>query len=123
MGEPVKLTIPGRPVPAVRMTQRSKFSNKTAQRYLAYKEQIGWEAKAAGCKEPLIGKIEVSAKAYIKLLSREIDIDNLAKAFLDGLNKIAWYDDQQVVRLIMDKIYVGHASEERAEIEFRLVEG
>ena len=33
------------------------------------------------------------------------DVDNYAKAVLDGLNKIAFYDDSQIVELIVTKNY------------------
>jgi crossover junction endodeoxyribonuclease RusA len=110
----VKIVIPGRPVPAVRMTQRSKFVSKQAQRYLAYKDQIGWEAKAAKAKLSH-APFKVSAKAYIDCNKPDMDVDNLAKAFLDGLNKIAWHDDRQVTSLLVEKFYV--TENERVEIE------
>lgn len=110
----MKLIIPGRPVPAVRMTQRSKYVNKQAQRYLSYKEQIGWAARAAKVKR-LDGDVEVTAIAYL-YGKREPDADNLAKAFLDALNGIAWGDDRQVRKLTIEKVKVATAKEERAEI-------
>ena len=33
------------------------------------------------------------------------DIDNLEKAVLDALNKVAWNDDSQVVRVVKSKCY------------------
>ena len=33
------------------------------------------------------------------------DTDNIAKSILDGLNKIAWLDDKQVVNLKVKKFY------------------
>lgn len=37
--------------------------------------------------------------------TKKPDIDNLAKSVLDGLNKIAWVDDTQVVKLWVAKTY------------------
>lgn len=37
--------------------------------------------------------------------TKKIDCDNLAKAILDSLNKIAYHDDSQVSRLIVEKYY------------------
>lgn len=116
----MKLTIPGRPVPAVRMTQRSKFVSKQAQRYLAYKNHIGWIAKAERVNR-IDGAVEVSAVAYLHGL-REPDADNLAKAFLDALNGIAWADDRQVRKLTIEKVKVDTAKEERAEITIQEVD-
>ena len=42
------------------------------------------------------------------------DADNYAKIILDGLNKIAWYDDNQIVELIVTKNY---SLEPRVEVE------
>lgn len=117
----MKLIIPGRPVPAVRMTQRSKYKSKQAQRYLDYKEQIGWTAKAAGAL-PRHSPYEVTATVYIDRKKPDMDVDNLAKAFLDGLNTIAWHDDRQVVLLHVKKIYV-NGEEECAEIEINELGG
>ena len=33
------------------------------------------------------------------------DLDNIAKAILDGMNGVAWEDDKQVVSLRMEKTY------------------
>lgn len=33
------------------------------------------------------------------------DIDNLAKSILDGMNKVIWQDDSQIVSLHVTKVY------------------
>lgn len=114
----MRIVIPGRPVPAVRMTQRSKFKSPQAQRYLAYKEQVGWEAKAAGAK-PTKMPCEVKAVVYLDIKKTDMDVDNLAKSLMDGLNKIAWEDDRQVTDLTICKRFVLGPKDERAEIEIR----
>lgn len=92
-------TIPGPPVPAVRMTQKSKHKNPQAKRYLAYKQAVGWAAKAAGI-EPIEGPVIVNIDVYLKdRMKRRWDIDNVAKAVLDGCNKVCFLDDKQVTRL------------------------
>jgi Holliday junction resolvase RusA-like endonuclease len=113
----MKIIVPGHPVPAVRMTQRGKFIKKSAGRYLAYKNHIGWCAKAAGIKQ-ITGDVEVIGIAYIHG-NKSGDIDNLAKAWLDGLNGIAFIDDGQVKRLTVEKRKASSKDEERAEIEIR----
>ena len=117
----IHLTIPGRPVPAVRMTQRSMYKSKQALRYLAYKHQVGWAAKAAGVKDPSAKDIEVTAIAYLCPKLKDIDVDNLGKAYLDGLNKIAWIDDKQVVKLTVEKRFVPHVDDQMSEINIREV--
>ena len=39
------------------------------------------------------------------LHTKKIDCDNLAKAILDSLNKIAYDDDSGISMLVVDKIY------------------
>jgi Holliday junction resolvase RusA-like endonuclease len=40
------------------------------------------------------------------------DLDNVAKAVLDACNGVAWIDDRQVVRLVVEK---GYGAEPRIE--------
>lgn len=109
-GETVKFTVPGRPVPAVRMTQRSKYSDR-ARRYLAYKSVVGWSAKIAKL-QPVNGPIAIEAVFYFGN-KRLPDVDNLLKAVMDGLNKVAWCDDRQIVRSLGER---RQGEPERAEI-------
>jgi crossover junction endodeoxyribonuclease RusA len=92
-----QFTVIGRPVPAVRMTQKSKFVDPAAQKYLAYKDLVGWNAKAK-IKAPITGEVAVTIYFYFRP-GPTGDIDNYAKSILDGCNKIAWQDDRQVVEL------------------------
>jgi crossover junction endodeoxyribonuclease RusA len=119
----IKIIVPGRPVAAVRMTQRGKYVSKQAGRYLAYKNHVAWIAKAAKQKHNLRcidGPVEVIAVAYL-YGKREPDADNLAKSFLDSMNGIIWQDDRQVRRLTVEKVVVENEADERAEIEIRAI--
>lgn len=49
-------------------------------------------------------KAQLMANGTIKH-TKKADIDNLAKAVLDGLNGIAWADDSQIERLSVMKEY------------------
>lgn len=95
----MKLIIPGRPVPAVRMTQRGKFVKPQAQRYLNYKQSVGWLAKGV-FDSPLPKGVNASVEMVFALCGGQTpDLDNLIKSILDGLNKIAWEDDKQVIEV------------------------
>lgn len=97
-------TIPGRPVPAARMTKRGKYIKPAAQRYLAFKDCVGWAARLAMHRTPpLEGAVGVEIWAYLSEQHRPGDTDNIAKAILDGMNKIVFLDDSQVVDLVVHR--------------------
>ncbi|WP_044639703.1 RusA family crossover junction endodeoxyribonuclease [Risungbinella massiliensis] len=110
----IQYEVPGRAVPAVRMTQKSKWTNPQAQRYLTYKRDAGWYARQA-TKAMLEGEIEVVIKVYLWRNLRS-DADNLAKSLLDSANGICFKDDSQVMKLTVEKIRVKKELEQRAEV-------
>lgn len=73
--------------------------------------------------KPLDGRISVTIKAYFsipknaskkqreEMLNNNIspvkkpDIDNIAKIILDALNKLAFNDDNQIIKLSIEKVY------------------
>lgn len=109
----VRFTVPGRPVPAARMTHKGKFVSKQAERYLNYKNKVGWIARQNRVKR-LEGAVCVELYLYLHG-GRQGDADNYAKSILDGLNGIAWTDDEKVKRLVVEKRECG-PDEERAEV-------
>ncbi|KXG73819.1 hypothetical protein AN618_24520 [Fervidicola ferrireducens] len=97
-----RFIIPGRPVPAARMTNKSKFVRPEALRYLEYKEKVGWFAKKSGV-EKIDADVEVECRFYLNG-GHIPDIDNLLKAVLDGLNGVAWDDDRRVRSIKAERI-------------------
>ena len=67
----------------------------------AWRDRTHWYLGLAGIVAPLQGPVAVSVIAYRP--RRRGDIDNLAKAILDGLNGYAYEDDAQVVHLSMTR--------------------
>lgn len=66
-----------------------------------WRERAHWYLRLAGIVAPLEGPVAVTVIAYRP--RRRGDIDNLAKAILDGLNGYAYEDDAQVVYLSMTR--------------------
>jgi Holliday junction resolvase RusA-like endonuclease len=118
----IKISIPVEPMGAVRMTRRGKFTSLKAQRYLAYKSHLQWQAKQQGKgKFFSSGPLEVfiwftmpipdsySKKKKAGLIGeyhiKKPDTDNLVKGVFDALNKILWQDDNQVSKVTAIKVY------------------
>ena len=85
----------------------------------AYRRAIAHEAAKAGAT-PGRGIVSVvidavfvrpkyhKTKRGVKVSAPEVprqDVDNVAKAVLDALNGVAWVDDTQVSRLVVEKSY------------------
>ena len=49
--------------------------------------------------------------------AKKPDVDNVAKAVIDALNKLAWIDDAQVCELLVIKIVCDGTEQARVEIE------
>ena len=117
-------TVPGEPVPQPRprVSTRGGF----ARAYVpakhpvhAYRDAIAAAARAAGAGvhgEPVSVVIDFvwerpkshmrksGVKTDAPVLPRP-DLDNTTKAVLDSLNGVAWEDDSQVQRLVVEKSY------------------
>lgn len=90
----------------------------------AFERAIGWHGKIAmNCRAPLQGPLEATVRVVFRIppswtktrreaaIRGEIahtiapDCDNVLKACLDGLNKIVFADDKQVVKASIEKRY------------------
>lgn len=101
--------VPGEPraKQSFRVTQKGgKTGGFQPARLRSWQEAIGWEAKQAGFKPDnlLTGEIGVSLTFYLPT-HRKMDLDNLSKAVMDGMNGVVWEDDQQVIELRIRKFY------------------
>ena len=117
----ITLTIPGKPW----AKQRTRFSRKTGSAYtpaatVSFERQVGIIA-GQSIAAPLVGPVRVHiaatfapAKSWSKKKIAEHlhrphlqkpDLDNVAKAILDGLNRIAFADDAQVFEFSARKVW------------------
>ena len=89
----------------------------TPRRTKEWEEYVGWSFKEAGGRM-LEGRVAVSMWFYRK--TRHVcDLDNLVKCVLDGLNGIAWEDDDCVAHFSAWKDY--DSKNPRAEIEIEVM--
>lgn len=108
---PLRIIIPGRPVPKGRPRFGRNGQVYTPKKTREYEELVGWYAKQC-MTEPLEGNVMLHIKTYVKN-NVSPDLDNIAKAIMDGLNGVAYRDDRQVVCLSVQRI---KGREERVEI-------
>ena len=117
-------SVPGNPVPQPR--PRFTVQGGLAKAYVkkmhpvhAYRRAIAFEASAAGAT-PVDQPVSVVIDAVFKRPKSHLrksglrpgapalprcDVDNVAKAVLDALTGVAWADDAQVQRLVVEKSY------------------
>ena len=117
-------SVPGDPVPQPR--PRVSTAGGFARAYVpqqhpvhAYRQALAFEAVQAGATptgEPVsvvIDAVWERPKSHLRksglrpgapALPRQ-DVDNVAKAVLDALTGVAWQDDAQVARLVVEKSY------------------
>lgn len=111
-------------MPAVRMTQagvHAKYhpKRKYIDRYLTFKEAVGYAAKAA---VPGIQPVDEPVSVLIEFYSTSrgrADIDNIAKSVLDGMNKVVYRDDVLVHKLTIEWVPVDSDLYERVEVTVR----
>jgi len=111
--------IEGRPVPYTRMTKRSKWVDKAAIRYLGYKDMVGVIGRKY-FKQPSDKPIRIKVDVYLFGVStpmgKDGDTTNYVKAIEDGLNKIAYLDDRQIIEVHGRKMPCEKKIDERVEI-------
>lgn len=108
-GEPVGQ---GRP----RMNRKGWLYKPEKDRIYEQKVKKQWNRR-----EKFSGPVYVKIEAYLQIPQRcktsrptkKPDIDNIAKIIMDSLNKAAWDDDKQVVRLTVNKSW---SNEPRVEV-------
>lgn len=94
--------VPGLPVPWMRAQKRGK-RHFTAPGMAAHKERVAYAFQAARAPAwRLDGKYELTLEFWLPDYAVR-DWDNLAKLVSDALNKLAWNDDNQVMRATVEK--------------------
>jgi crossover junction endodeoxyribonuclease RusA len=126
----------GRPVPKA----RPRFYVRNGKNCVFTPRQTqDFEAKVARAARlhfpsPLEGPVHVTIDAYwaAKASSNDTerqwrpvgeDLDNVVKAILDGLNKVAWNDDRQVVSITARKWYSSSKNIARTEVTIERING
>jgi len=115
----MEIILPGKPIPQPRprfFTRGSKkcFYDPAKKSKRSDKKKVYYQAAEQGCTSPMAGSLSVQIlfefKASKKLdiakhRPKKPDIDNLAKYYLDVMNKIIYNDDSQVCCILCQKVY------------------
>ena len=81
----------------------SKRGGYTDPRIKAWQNEVAWMAREAMVgKDILTGDLRVDI-IFTRSNKRRVDLDNLSKAVLDGMNKIVYNDDKTVTELHLYK--------------------
>lgn len=120
----IRLTIPGRPVPAVRMTQRTTWTPQ-ARRSLDYQQIVALVGQSVIHSRPLPWRyVRVNITVYLKvnkdgdLPGNRGDWDNFGKAVCDGLQYGQIFaNDRSITAGAVEVEPCATASEERVEVE------
>lgn len=112
------IKFPINPMPKVRMTGRSKFGNPRAKQCLEYQNQI---ANLARFTLPKFGKGLIGFKSLVfNRCGRPCDLDNLQKAFFDGLQYGEIFKNDNQIRAL-DGLRVNYVKDLKdSGIEFEI---
>lgn len=115
--------IDGEPVSKsrARFTKRgSKTFAYTPEKTKAGEERVAWAYRASVKGVPSDPEIAYRVEArFFNGTRQRRDVDNMVKLVLDGLNGVAWIDDNQVTQIEASKSYVAKAD---ARTEVRVYE-
>lgn len=134
----VRFIVPGEPKgkarPRVFTNKEGKSQAVTPQDTLSYENLVRWVFTNTMEARKLQGEIEAKIVAMYPIPknmtkknrqlidegklhpTKKPDLDNVAKIILDSLNKIAFDDDSQIIRLIVEKHF---SDEPRVEVTLR----
>jgi len=128
-----RFTVPGRPVPKQRARvyhdrKLGKIRGVTPDATRQYENNVGLFALARRPRGwPKGIRYAVHIDAHVALTQRDkrprkIDLDNVVKSVLDGLNKILWDDDHQVDALSARR-WPAATGQERTEVRVTAIAG
>ena len=106
-----RFTIPGEPVSKARARFTKSGHSYTPEKTKEGEQRVAlaFRAKVKGTPRDNEIAYRVEARFYNGTRQRR-DVDNMVKLILDGLNGIAWLDDNQVTQIAARKSYVTKAA-------------
>lgn len=101
----IQFTVPGKPHPKERPRLGRNGNTYTPRATVDAERRVGWAYRAAhGRKIPKGQHVRVTMIFHCAPNQfPKVDVDNLTKVVLDGLNGVAYHDDSQVVEALARK--------------------
>ena len=112
-------TVPGQPIPKGRPRLGRRGHVFTPVRTKRYETKVATYAALAGASARQ-GRVYMSIQCYMGD-KRKRDLDNVGKAISDSLNEVAYFDDEQVDMLLIER-YIDK-KEPRAVIQIWYIDG
>lgn len=78
--------------------------NEVTSQARVYKQELHKFFRAQFPIRPKWGEFEVDITIHLNPNFPQIDVDNVAKAVLDGIKGHVFFDDSQIMRLLVEKI-------------------
>ena len=95
----IRFVVSGQPVPKQRPCLGGRGQVYTPPKTVQWEQQVGWQCRIAmSHTDPIDGDVSITMCFY-RSGRRKVDLDNLVKSVSDGLNGVAYLDDNQVVEL------------------------
>lgn len=98
--------IVGEFTPYTRMTQRSKWADPRAQKYLASKMQLGYQLRQQMDGQPMYPKglpLSLIARIVSTKGLHGRDLSNELKALEDSANQIVYHDDRYIDHILISR--------------------
>jgi len=115
-----RFVVPGEPIPKgrPRVTNGKAY---TPKRTVDAEERVlaAYLERYPGQRTPNIFTDYELHATFFRKSRRRTDVDNLAKLVMDALNGIIWTDDDQVVKLVAEKVRVTATPQTLVEIYLR----
>lgn len=107
----IKFFVAGEPRAKQSFIVTGRGRGMTPIRVRIWQSEVGWEAMKEMRSCDYTSEDRLTGELAVRLIfqlgnARVVDLDNLSKAVLDGLNGICWEDDRQIVDLHLIKDYV-----------------
>lgn len=110
--------VPGRPVGKERARKGKNGTFYTPARTREYENLVAWKAKIAHVGAPFEGPVKLEME--VRSRKSRADTSNILKAIEDGMNRIVYYDDRQIMEI---HIFRTRGNDEEVQVTVSRIRG